>query len=1672
MSKASATKLDPEAQEAAAAPPPGSRRRRFAGAAAVAALVLLSLGELLLPLPDVGADDARVEIGFDGKDVLVDVDARPLAGRAWLHEVRVTRATCDVRAQAAGGALERVATVDAEFAGAGWPVRARTITREKLVARVRDVDFDVARRLASSKLLYGSVECDVVAETQLYGGLFPTTIHSNVGTAWVPTLASKQKLFKKGSPPKRVWHDLRALAALVKDSLELSIDEDGALAARWTESRAAVRLPAGVEAVTLRLPRVAYDLTGRAGGTGTLAFEGADLRFASDPTLLDLPFRATGAFAVVGGEALDAMSTRVVALNATAVDADAFFGALLGPQHAVALRWSELFTRDESAACYAARYEDLRDAFCTEDRCDTRALRRHYKHYGAAEKRLWGCRTPARRLAGAPEGAPPRRLDETGCVPDHCMTMTWDGDYTFTGCVGFDVDGKWLCAELERTRVSTGVVYEVAASAEGECCDGDVATSVFRLSATDEGGEVKLDGALVGEIAWSGEESDLSASLTASDQGVDKFSVAVAADGEASDDDAYEGGLTGAVQLTVATDEDQLLTAVTDDDQFEATLGGDLTWKKPKESTVQGCTCEGEEWTYSPWEDDYQGSTDGYRATTEAQQDFLDLCSMDEWEGSWYCLYGYESYVWDYGWYRFPRWCATDSSSCGFCDGTIADGKCWDWTEDQDEPGIEEISATTSMSLRVGDEDVVDDMTLGAEAKWGEAQDDDFAMSASFGFDEISATLATVVDVREDDNEGDVAMSFTVTDGGAELFFVELALTGATDQPSARTASGGGGLSGSATLTTRVDGEQVFETVLASAIRTDHDFYVELRVEDDAAERFFVDGKLDYDEAGDEDKALWAQLVARVDGENSVDGELDAAAKWGDASAHNFEGDATVTRAAQRLGGATEELLYVAGAWDHDDETDAGSVALELRDRGEAFDGTVSYDLTDDHYGLGIDAYYEDTSSDPRAYTLEASAAVDETHVADDVELKVVVTEDTAGGAETFYAAMTANGEADDGVSGSTALVVRVDGESKVDVGLSGSVHGLAFDSSGGDAHDIVASLSVTSDGVEEFALVTTMDGSAKSEGYEGYLTGAMELQIAAAGDDAFAAELEGDLAWKEPKESTVQGCTCTGEEWTYSPWGNDYQGSTDDYRPTTEDQQDELDVCEIDEVWGCLYGQENYIWDYGYYYGFPRWCATDSSSCGFCDGTIEGGGCWDWVQPVDGEYEDYGADAVEASMTMKLSAPESIGEPLEEVVGVALGVDACVQLDDGARNKGCRAAHADDVTITVTADLDADVDLITAAVTFDVREDDDAGDGSLSVKVGDDDVFSLEASVDAPDAVEGVGRTCFFTAFDANMRGFFGSEDMYSDMSMGLAFDDFAWFDAELADSEASMAMTGAGLGEGFTVSTWDADATQGTVDRAACDAVVDIDLSLFMASPEKRKFKADDVIAGAATFSGITAADADTAAARAVFRDAIARVTGVDKDQVRILSVSAAAAARRRLTESVTVEFEVHPRKREAASVSANLLAAEADPTIVEVALQAAAADSDDETMVALFADVKTESFTTDVERSAPKKKKKRGEDLALYAILLIAAACLCFCACGLAAYVYMRRAKDSADPAPIVEVKSIGTADESALPKAVASAAPPLMPPPPPTGRNFCSACGAPLRGAFCGNCGARA
>ena len=71
----------------------------------------------------------------------------------------------------------------------------------------------------------------------------------------------------------------------------------------------------------------------------------------------------------------------------------------------------------------------------------------------------------------------------------------------------------------------------------------------------------------------------------------------------------------------------------------------------------------------------------------------------------------------------------------------------------------------------------------------------------------------------------------------------------------------------------------------------------------------------------------------------------------------------------------------------------------------------------------------------------------------------------------------------------------------------------------------------------------------------------------------------------------------------------------------------------------------------------------------------------------------------------------------------------------------------------------------------------------------------------------------------------------------MGLAIDDWG-SGLQIAQSEATMAMTGAGLGNGFTVGTWDADKAAEPVDRDACDATAEVSMDIFVSSIEKRKW------------------------------------------------------------------------------------------------------------------------------------------------------------------------------------------------------------------------------------------
>merc|ERR1719271_134327 len=124
----------------------------------------------------------------------------------------------------------------------------------------------------------------------------------------------------------------------------------------------------------------------------------------------------------------------------------------------------------------------------------------------------------------------------------------------------------------------------------------------------------------------------------------------------------------------------------------------------------------------------------------------------------------------------------------------------------------------------------------------------------------------------------------------------------------------------------------------------------------------------------------------------------------------------------------------------------------------------------------------------------------------------------------------------------------------------------------------------------------------------------------------------------------------------------------------------------------------------------------------------------------------------------------------------------------------------------------------------------------SIDLSTGGDALFTFGGTIGATD-IEAGDRVCLFTDMDLDMRGVFGSADMSSDLTMGVAIDEWG-SGLQIAQSEATMAMTGAGLGSGFTVGTWDADKASEPVDRDACDATAEVAMNIFVSSIEKRKW------------------------------------------------------------------------------------------------------------------------------------------------------------------------------------------------------------------------------------------
>ena len=297
---------------------------------------------------------------------------------------------------------------------------------------------------------------------------------------------------------------------------------------------------------------------------------------------------------------------------------------------------------------------------------------------------------------------------------------------------------------------------------------------------------------------------------------------------------------------------------------------------------------------------------------------------------------------------------------------------------------------------------------------------------------------------------------------------------------------------------------------------------------------------------------------------------------------------------------------------------------------------------------------------------------------------------------------------------------------------------------------------------------------------------------------------------------------------------------------------------------------------------------------------------------------------------------------------------------------------------------------------------------GSIDLSTGGHSLFTFGGTLGAND-IEAGDRVCLFMDMDLDKRGVFGSKAVSSELAMGLAIDDWG-SGLQIAQSEATMAMTGAGLGNGFTVGTWDADKASEPVDRDACDATAEVSMDVFVSSIEKRKWvpptKAPTpqpthaptprptptptraptptptpgptlapteapVVAGSLTLSGISVADASGEESKAVLRGAIADVAGVSKSAVTILGVASASARRRRLQAGVVVDYKIELTDHEASEDAAANLAS-ASPTEVDEAIVDAAKDENAE---AVFAAVATTSLTstvvaaTDAPTAAPR-------------------------------------------------------------------------------------------------------
>ena len=181
------------------------------------------------------------------------------------------------------------------------------------------------------------------------------------------------------------------------------------------------------------------------------------------------------------------------------------------------------------------------------------------------------------------------------------------------------------------------------------------------------------------------------------------------------------------------------------------------------------------------------------------------------------------------------------------------------------------LFGTTSMEVRVNGEQQFQ-TTLNGEIDWSGAEHD--------GADDVTAAL------------------YVKTDDGNERFHVATALNG----------DDADGLSGTASLYVRVDGDKVLDGGIGGSAKWgDNSAEAAMTLISDGNERFYKKTVLDWDRDRDTDTdSGTASLYVRIDGEKVLDGSVEGSSKWGLSSSklggkggkNDWEGALTVTSAS------------------------------------------------------------------------------------------------------------------------------------------------------------------------------------------------------------------------------------------------------------------------------------------------------------------------------------------------------------------------------------------------------------------------------------------------------------------------------------------------------------------------------------------------------------------------------------------------------------------------------------------------------------------------------------------------------------------------------------------------------------------------------------------------------